>query len=78
MFGDKLCKIEPNKMQDILHKWQVAIVWQSDKSEGNKLATGSGLLISKNLVLTVAHNFYNLMHKRVDLNIVNLYPGQYG
>ncbi len=63
-------------MQHILHKWQVAIVWQSDPSIGP--ARGSGLLISKNLVLTVAHNFYDKKHKQVDLNIVNLYPGQYG
>ena len=65
----------------MLHKWQVAIVWKLDKSQGNRVGRGSGLLISRDLVLTAAHNFYyeflGKMHQ-VDINRVNLYPGQCG
>jgi V8-like Glu-specific endopeptidase len=68
-------------MQHVLHKWQVAIVWKLDKSQGSKIGRGSGLLISKDLVLTAAHNFYYSIFgqtKNVDLDKVNMYPGQYG
>ena len=64
-------------MSELLHKWQVAIVWKLDQYQGNKVGRGSGLLISSDLVLTAAHNFYYNM-KRVDNQRVNLYPGQFG
>ncbi len=64
-------------MPELLHKWQVAIVWKLDQYQGNKVGRGSGLLISSDLVLTAAHNFYYNM-QRVDNQRVNLYPGQFG
>ena len=79
--NDKLCKVEYEYMNHVLHKWQVAIVWKLDNLQGNKVGRGSGLLISRDLVLTAAHNFYyeclGKMHK-VDMEKINLYPGQYG
>jgi V8-like Glu-specific endopeptidase len=64
-------------MSELLHKWQVAIVWKLDQHQGSKVGRGSGLLISSDLVLTAAHNLYYDM-QRVDNQRVNLYPGQFG
>ena len=44
-------------MQERLHKFQTAIIWRDEY----KVGRGSGLLISQNLVLTCAHNFYDDM-----------------
>lgn len=49
--------------------YQVAIIWRNNKLQASTVGRGSGLLISKNLVLTVAHNFYNKM-LRVDDELI--------
>ena len=64
-------------MKDRLHKFQVALVWRQDKFQASAVGRGSGLLISRNLVLTVAHNFYNKLQK-VDDSLIEVYPGQFG
>ena len=43
-------------MKSKLHKNIVAIIWRSNFS---MVGRGTGILISKNLVLTCAHNLYN-------------------
>jgi hypothetical protein len=63
--NDKLCKVENQQMKDRLHKFQVSIVWRQDVSKGSAVGRGSGLLISRDLVLTCAHNFY-CMKEKVD------------
>lgn len=45
-------------MAERLHKFQVAILWPHPYLTGG-YAKGSGILISKNLVLTCAHIFYS-------------------
>ncbi len=64
-------------MQQLLYKWQVAIVSKLDKKQGSQVVRGSGLLISSDLVLTAAHNLYYNM-QQIDTKRVNLYPGQLG
>jgi hypothetical protein len=68
-------------MKNILHKWQVAIICPLDNFQGNQVNRGSGLLISRDLVLTAAHNFFyqilGIQHQ-VNMDKVNLYPGQFG
>ena len=61
----------------MLYKFQVAIVWRLDKSQGNVVGRGSGLLISRDLVLTSAHNLYYQMQE-VKWEYISLYPGQCG
>ena len=52
-------------MQNRLHRHIVAIVWRMQGTVGR----GTGLIISKDLVLTSAHNLYhNLME--VDRNLL--------
>ena len=60
-------------MDKRLHKFTCAIVIK----QGGRTAVGSGMLISKNLVLTCAHNFF-LQSNRVDDASMKIYPGAYG
>ena len=58
-------------MDKRLHKFTCAIVIK----QGGRTAVGSGMLISKNLVLTCAHNFF-LQSNRVDDASMKIYPGR--
>ena len=44
-------------MTGSLHKYQVVILWPNPELKGD-YGKGSGILISKDIVLTCAHNFY--------------------
>ena len=44
-------------MTETMHKNMVVINWKKEGAQGK----GSGVLISKNLVFTCAHNFYSKM-----------------
>lgn len=57
-----------------LHKNIVAIIW---RNRYNRVGRGSGVLISKDLVLTCAHNFY-YEEKRVEDILFSIYPGACG
>jgi hypothetical protein len=48
-------------MKEIMHKNVAAIIWRTKLGCGK----GSGLLLSSNLILTCAHNFFSDM-VRVD------------
>ena len=41
-----------------MHKFMVAIVWRKTMGKVLCIGRGSGVLISPNLILTVAQNFY--------------------
>ena len=41
-----------------MHKFIVAIVWRKTIGKALCIGRGSGVLVSPNLILTVAHNFY--------------------
>ena len=41
-----------------MHKFMVAVVWRKTKYGVPAVGKGSGALISPNLILTVAHNFF--------------------
>ena len=56
-----------------LHKFQTAIIRREKGNDGR----GSGILISPNLVLTCAHNFWSNM-QIVDANYFEIYVGQSG
>jgi len=64
-------------MTEKLHKNVVAIIWKQKQAHFDQVGRGSGLLISKNLVLTSAHNFY-YKKERVSDTSFDIYPGQYG
>ena len=66
-----LTKVSSENMAKDLHKNNVAILWRDTK---NQIGRGSGILISKNLVLTCAHNLYWL-GQRVNNNLFSIYPG---
>lgn len=73
----RLYKVTEEEMNSRLHKNVVALIWRQKKYNMDQIGRGSGLLISKNLVLTSAHNFYNNL-ERVEISSVEIYPGQYG
>ena len=64
-------------MTQKLHKNVVAIIWKQTKFHADTIGRGSGLLISKDLVLTSAHNFYN-KKERIGDAFFEIYPCQYG
>lgn len=55
--GEKLDPVSREEMEERVHKFQVAINWPAPYGIGDDIK-GSGVLISKDLVLTCAHNFY--------------------
>ena len=55
------------------HKNIVAIIWRNK----GKACRGSGALISKDLVLTSAHNFY-YQNQQVPNELFEIYPGLCG
>ena len=63
-------------MSNQLHKHIVAITFINIKHP-NQLKKGSGFLVSSNLVLTAAQNFYDAK-ERVFSEQVKIYPGQCG
>ena len=72
---DVLYKVTKKDMSNRLHKLHVAIVWRSPTS--NITGRGTGLMISRDLVLTTAHNFYHESN-RVDNSLIKIYPSQHG
>jgi len=60
-------------MKKRLHKFVSAIIWKEAGQNGE----GTGFLISRNLVLTVAHNFYN-GEIRLKNDSIKIYPGAFG
>ena len=68
---------EKEEMKEQIHRFMVAIVWRKRISNSPKIGRGSGILISQNLVLTVAHNFY-FDRDRVEDNCFELFVGQSG
>ena len=67
-------KVSIKNMGNVIHKNNVALLWRGTK---HQIGRGSGLLISRNLVLTCAHNFYN-HGLRVDNGLFSVYPGLCG
>lgn len=63
-------------MGERLHKFQVAINCPLPFGKGDDIK-GSGILISKDLVLTCAHNFY-YRGVVVDKNKVKIYVSPFG
>ena len=63
-------------MGERLHKFQVAINYPRPFDKGDDIK-GSGILISKDLVLTCAHNFY-YKGELVDKNKVKIYVAPFG
>ena len=61
-------------MSKNIHQNIAAILWRSGK---NQIGRGSGLLISRNLVLTCAHIFFN-KKMRVSNDLFQIYPGLCG
>ena len=66
-------RVSIKNMGNAIHKNNVAILWRS----ADQVGRGSGLLISRNLVLTCAHNFYN-HGLRVADGLFSVYPGLCG
>ena len=60
-------------MQNRLHRHIVAIIWRMQGTVGR----GTGLIISKDLVLTSAHNLYHNMME-VDRNLLEIYVSPHG
>ena len=60
-------------MRKRLHRFTSAIIWK----EGGQIGRGSGFLVSRNLILTVAHNLYRGI-SRVQKESIKIYPGAYG
>ena len=78
MFGtDVLYDVKEKEMKEQLHRFMVAIVWRKEIFNSPKTGRGSGILISPNLVLTVAHNFY-FDGDRVEDKFFELFVGQSG
>ena len=73
MGTQKLYKVKKTEMNLRLHKFQTAII----RREKGNIVRGSGNLISPNLVLTCAHNFWSNM-QIVDANYFEIYVGQCG
>ena len=63
-------------MDQAIHKNIVAIVWIEPKYQS--VGRGSGLLISRNLVLTCSHNFFTKSLERVSKDFISIYPGLSG
>ena len=61
--NDVLYEVKEKEMKERLHKFIVAIVWRGKNINIPPVGRGSGVLISPNLVLTVAHNFYHEGHR---------------
>ena len=61
-------------MEEAIHKNIAVVLWMHQ----NVVGRGSGLLISRNLILTCAHNFFNRNREMVDLSFYSIYPGQSG
>ena len=74
---DVLYEVKEDEMKEQMHRFMVAIVWKKRIYNSPKVGRGSGILISPNLVLTVAHNFY-FNKDRVEDNFFELYVGQCG
>jgi hypothetical protein len=62
-------------MEQLLHRNIAALLWRDPKY--HKIGRGSGMFISKNLLLTSAHNFFNKTQK-VPLELFEIYPKQCG
>ena len=62
-------------MDNLLHRNVAVVLWRDPKF--HQIGRGSGLFISKNLLLTSAHNFYNKTQK-VPLEYFEIYPKQCG
>ena len=60
-------------MEQAIHKNIAVVLWMHK----NVVGRGSGLLISRNLILTCAHNFF-YRNQMVDLSFYSIYPGQSG
>lgn len=56
VFNEELNPINGNLLKEILHRSVGAITFLN---KYKKFATGSGVLISRNIILTAAHNFYD-------------------
>ena len=66
-YNDILEEIDENKMKDQLHRHIGLITFTSAFED--KMGNGTGILISPNLVLTVAHNVYNCETNEVFQNL---------
>lgn len=62
-----LQEVDKNDMTQPLHKWIGALQFQD---AGDVLGIGTGCLISPNIVLTAAHNIYNLRMKAYNKNFL--------
>ena len=60
-------------MSSRIHKFQTVIISRPQDSIGR----GSGNLISPNLVLSAAHNFY-FNKQPINLDLFYIFPGAYG
>ena len=71
--GEKLLRVVAQEnMSKRLHRFTAAIIWK----ETGKIGRGTGLLVSANLILTVAHNLY-YGPVRVQNNSIKIYPGAF-
>ncbi len=58
-----------------MHRWVGALKWKTGLGYD---AFGSGVLISKNLVLTAAHNIFDHDYKELKTKEFKFYMGAYG
>ena len=61
--SDVLYEVKELEMKERLHKFMVAIVWKMKKYHVSLEGRGSGILISPNLILTVANNLFYQMER---------------
>ena len=61
-------------MQKRLHRFTAAIIWK----EGEQKGKGTGFLVSNDLILTVAHNFFDTAGIRIKKESISIYPGAFG
>ena len=74
---DVLYEVKKKEMRQRMHRFMVAIVWRRTKHGVPSVGRGSGVLISPNLILTVAHNFFH-NRERVENLYFELFIGQRG